>query len=519
MTQPASPHPTPAVRSGSRRSRMAAAYAVTGVVTVVFLLAAIAGFYLQGLVRTSIGNWQDYQDHRQEQLGWLHDLRIEMGFGGLSSHLAVYAATGDDTARYRADHSLRRLHNMVAARVETATAEELPLLQVIKDGLERYQVLLASVKTLREAGVQRDDLMPLLNPDQTAMVNALARLESLTALNDSTHNDEVESQFHLLGTLHTLILPLVALTLLAAVGVILLIRRFEQEIRRREQSDEQIDLFTARLRQEIEMARDVQTDLLPTAAQVNSLISGSGLSLSYRLRPSTELSGDFWMPVDLGDGRIGLLLADMTGHGLVAAMNGLRMTDVVRRSDDYFVVNASHLLANVSTDLTGVLPEGHFAAAVLALYDPAGHTLELAGAAVPPPLLYRHGDDTVETIAVRGLPLGIDEEARYDSVRMDITADTTLLLYSDALTETPARDGSVLTTGLIGSWLRDAAVRRSADPAIDIAGEIFDQALEMLGTDLPDDLTIIALTIPGTRPEAPPMSGLSAFVAALDRDP
>lgn len=513
------PAQTPPPRTGARRNRMAAAYAVTGVVTVVFLLAALAGFSLQGLVRSSIDNWQGYQNHRQEQLGWLHDLRIEMGFGGLSSHLAAYAATGDDTARYRADHSLRRLRNMVSTRLESAPAQERPLLQVIHDGLERYQVLLASVKALQDAGAQRDDLMPLLNPDQTTMINALARLESLTAISDSSHNDEVEGQFHLLGTLHRLILPLVALTLLAAIGVILLIRRFEQEIRRREQSDEQIDLFTARLRQEIDMARDVQTDLLPSPAQISTLISGSGLTLSYRLRPSTELSGDFWMPVDLGDGRIGVLLADMTGHGLVAAMNGLRMTDVVRRSDDYFVVNASHLLANISTDLTGVLPEGHFAAAVLALYDPAGHTLELAGAAVPPPLLYRHGADTVESVALRGLPLGIDEDARYDSIRMEIAAETTLLLYSDALTETPARDGSVLTGDLIGSWLRDAAVRRSGDPDIDIAGEIFDQALEMLGTDLPDDLTIIALTIPGTRPDAPPVSGLSAFVAALDREP
>lgn len=515
MTYPSQPPPS---RTGSRQNRMVAAYAVTGVVTVVFLLAALAGFSLQGLVRTSIGNWQDYKDHRQEQLGWLHELRIEMGFGGLSSHLAAYAATGDDTARYRADHSLRRLRSMISTRLETAAAEERHLLEVIQTGLERYQVLLASVKTLQDAGARREDLTPLLNPDQTLMINALARLESLTAINDSSHNDEVGGQFNLLGTLHQLILPLVALTLLAAIGVILLIRRFEQEIRRREQSDEQIDLFTARLRQEIDMARDVQTDLLPSQKQISTLISGSGLILSYRLRPSTELSGDFWMPIDLGDGRIGVLLADMTGHGLVAAMNGLRMTDVVRRSDDYFVVNASHLLANISTDLTGVLPEGHFAAAVLALYDPAGHTLELAGAAAPPPLLYRHGEDIVESVPLRGLPLGIDEEARYDSIRMDITADTTLLLYSDALTETPARDGSVLTGDMIGSWLRDAAVRRSADPGIDIAGEVFDQALEMLGTDLPDDLTIIALTIPGTRPDAPPVSGLSAFVAALDRD-
>lgn len=505
-------------RTPSRRNRMAAAYAVTGVVTVVFLLAAAAGFYLQGLVRTSVANWHDYQEHRQAQLGWLHDLRIEMGFGGLTSHLAAYAATGDETAWYRADLSLRRLHHMVSLRLDTATPEERPLLTVIHDGLERYQTLLASAKALIAAGARWEDIRPLLSPDQTAMVNALARLESLTALNDSSHNDEVEAQFHLLDTLHTLILPLVVLTLLAAVGVILLIRRFEQEIRRRERSDKQLSQFTARLRQEIEMARDVQNDLLPTPQQIGSLTAAAGLHLSYRLRPSTELSGDFWMPVDLGDGRVGVLLADMTGHGLVAAMNGLRMTDVVRRSDDYFVVNAAHLLANVSTDLTGVLPEGHFAAAVLALYDPNGHTLELAGAAVPPPLIYRHGDDSVETVTVRGLPLGIDEDARYDSIRMDITADTTLLLYSDALTETPALDGTVLTTELIGSWLRDAAIRRTADPTVDVAGELLEQALEMLGPDLPDDLTIIALTLPGTPPVPPPQSGLSAFVAALDRD-
>lgn len=500
------------------RRRLTAAYILTGLVTTVFLVAAGVGFYLQGLVHSSIQNWERYQEYRQAQIGWLHEVRIEMGFGGLTSHLFAYATSADDTAAYRAERSLRRLKNLVEQRRAVATPEEVSHLNTLWDGIDHYQLRLSSAKAMVRDGAPLRDVASVLQPDIFEMTAALNRMESLVAVADAEQNAEVETRFQTLSTIKSLIYPLIAVTLLAAIGVVGLIYRFGQEMRRRETSEEAVLHFTNRMRQEIDMAQTVQTDLLPTPGQIAELSRNSALDISYRLLPSTELSGDFWIPLDLGDGRIVVLLADMTGHGLVAAMNGLRMTDVVMRANDYFVINSSHLLRNLSADLIGVLPDGHFAAAALALYDPVTHTVEVAGAAFPAPLLYHHLSDTVEALRVRGLPLGITEDARYDGLKRDIAEESTLLLYSDALIETKDKDGKTVSEDDLASWIRDAVRARDAGETQDIAGVITSHALARLGGELPDDLTVIAITIPASRPKSRHSTNLEAFVAALDQE-
>jgi sigma-B regulation protein RsbU (phosphoserine phosphatase) len=193
-------------------------------------------------------------------------------------------------------------------------------------------------------------------------------------------------------------------------------RRFQEERKERE-----------RMSREAQEARSIQQALLPKCSPYIPGFAVSGLSIS-----AGAVGGDWYDFIDLGDGRWGLVIADVSGKGTAAALL-MSATRAMLRS----LAENACTPAEVLTKLNGLLvedfPSGRFVTMVYAVLDPKEGTLTYANAGHLPPLLVdAAGARFLQT--EMGLPLGIRHGSFSEAlVRLDEQAR--LVLYSDGITE------------------------------------------------------------------------------------
>ncbi|MBC8424722.1 SpoIIE family protein phosphatase [bacterium] len=193
-----------------------------------------------------------------------------------------------------------------------------------------------------------------------------------------------------------------------------------------------------RLEKELETARAIQERLLP-----HEMPSLPGFEITGASIPSLQVGGDYFDFLDLGDGRLGVAIGDVSGKGIPAAllMSNLqaslhgqvlhpgRISAVVRRVNDLLVKSTDpHMFA---TFFYGLLDRG----TGVFTYTNAGHN---------PPLL-RRGDGEIVMLEAGGLPLGMLEDVDFVQDAVTIEPGDALLLFTDGITEAvgPLPDGSV----------------------------------------------------------------------------
>ncbi|MGC2194464.1 MAG: GAF domain-containing SpoIIE family protein phosphatase [Terriglobales bacterium] len=243
-------------------------------------------------------------------------------------------------------------------------------------------------------------------------------------------------------------------------------RRFQQERSERE-----------KMSREAQEARSIQQALLPKSSPFIPGFAVSGLSIS-----AGAIGGDWYDFIDLGEGRWGLVLADVSGKGTAAALL-MSATRAVLRS----LAENSCTPAEVLTKLNGVLvadfPSGRFVTMVYAVLDPGQGTLTYASAGHLPPLLVEpSGARFLET--EMGLPLGI-RHGSYSEATVQLPDQFRIALYSDGITEATNLEDEEYGPGRLARYVQ----RMDACP---------DTLLEDVrafanGAGLRDDATIIML--------------------------
>jgi sigma-B regulation protein RsbU (phosphoserine phosphatase) len=189
----------------------------------------------------------------------------------------------------------------------------------------------------------------------------------------------------------------------------------------------------ATLAQELATARRIQASILPP-----SVPKVGGLRLAARYQPMADVAGDFW-DVLAADGRMGLLVADVSGHGVPAALVA-SMVKVVFEAQRERAAEPAALVAGMNALLCRLL-RGPFVTAVYASVSPAEGRLRFAGAGHPPALLWRAGAGQVQRLYENGLLMGLDETASYRAGEAAIGPGDRLLLFTDGVIEAAnARD-------------------------------------------------------------------------------
>jgi Stage II sporulation protein E (SpoIIE) len=184
------------------------------------------------------------------------------------------------------------------------------------------------------------------------------------------------------------------------------------------------------IEQELKSARELQRVLIPEA-----LREVSGYAIASVYRPAQEVGGDFFQIIPIQDGAALVVLGDVSGKGLKAAMNVALVVGTIRTLAEFSSDPAS-VLAGLNRRLVGRL-EGGFTTALALRIDRAGHCT-LANAGQLPPFLNRS-----EMTLDPSLPLGIDAAAEYKVQDFTLGYGDRLTLHTDGVLEARSAKGEL----------------------------------------------------------------------------
>ncbi len=221
-----------------------------------------------------------------------------------------------------------------------------------------------------------------------------------------------------------------------AVRVAQLVRQQQQEAQERE-----------RIAQELRVARLIQQTLLPKA-----LPETPGYELAAHYQPAREVGGDFYDFVELGDGRLGLVVGDVTDKGVPAALV-MATTRTLLRAVAQRIDSPGDVLERVNDVLYPDIPPNMFVTCLYAILDQETGRLHYANAGHDLP--YVKHEDGAKELRARGMPLGLMPGMAYEEKEIFLMPGDSVLFYSDGLVEAhdPTRDmfGFPRLQGFVGA--------------------------------------------------------------------
>ena len=186
---------------------------------------------------------------------------------------------------------------------------------------------------------------------------------------------------------------------------------------------------------ELEMARQIQLSILPSSTP-----KITGLDIVARYIPMTSVAGDFYDFIVVDERHVGILIADVSGHGLPAALIA-SMLQVALTAQARHVSEPGKVLAGLNQALCGKF-QHNFVTAAYVYVDLEKNIMNYGGAGHPPLLLWRKSTGSASELLENGLVMGQFEEATYDSLQVPIEPGDRFFLYTDGILETcnPAQE-------------------------------------------------------------------------------
>jgi sigma-B regulation protein RsbU (phosphoserine phosphatase) len=186
-----------------------------------------------------------------------------------------------------------------------------------------------------------------------------------------------------------------------------------------------------RLEQELSIAREIQQALVPQGLQDYPHLAITGIH-----RPCHEVGGDYFDVFPLPDGRTAILIADVAGKGLGAALVTTMLQGAL--SGMTLGVDPVKVFNHLNRFLCERAAVGRYATMFFGILDAEG-VLEYVPASQPSPLLLRRGE--VSDLYTEGsFPVGLLEQATFKAARIQLEQEDTVLLYSDGVTEAENKD-------------------------------------------------------------------------------
>jgi serine phosphatase RsbU (regulator of sigma subunit)/pSer/pThr/pTyr-binding forkhead associated (FHA) protein len=239
----------------------------------------------------------------------------------------------------------------------------------------------------------------------------------------------------------------------------------------------------ARIR-DLELAHQVQASFLP-----QSLPSVPGYEFFAHCESAREVGGDYYDFVPLPGQRWAVLLGDVAGKGVAAALVMVKFS-VEARGCLLSEPDPAIAVRNLNVVMSRSALMDRFVTLVLVILDPATHTATLLNAGHPLPLLFRHATGSVGEAGsgeVGDLPLGIDGRSEYRSCQVQLQPGDRLVLFSDGITE--AMDGN----GRLFGKKRAMAAIEGAGYSVRETGERLLGAVKQYaaGCNQNDDITLV----------------------------
>lgn len=247
----------------------------------------------------------------------------------------------------------------------------------------------------------------------------------------------------------------------------------------------------AELHRELQVVGEIQRSLLP-----ERLPDIPGYDLASYYKPSAMAGGDYFDVVPLVEGKWGLVMADVAGHGASAAVIMAVMRALIHAHLPYTKSIPAHsFLEFINQQMTDVYTrDGRFVTVWCAMLDPAARSLSYCSAGHNPARLVRRGS-VISLDAAHGLPLGIIESEVYNEVLVTLESGDLVAIYTDGITEAK-RAGSVGRDFFETERLDEALLASASGSAQDCVRRVADAVNDFAGSHVhADDQTMLVLRV------------------------
>jgi len=201
--------------------------------------------------------------------------------------------------------------------------------------------------------------------------------------------------------------------------------------------------YKNRIEVELESARQLQYAILPQPEEITNVGQSCRLDIASHFQPSSEIGGDFWGMKQLFPHQVALWMVDFSGHGVASALNSFRLQAYLKEHST-LMARPGEYISHLNDKLLHLLLRGQFATMFYGIIDTRGNKLFYTCAASPHPIILRKSTGKAEMINGSGKPLGIAMHL-YHTQTVDFYPGDTLLIYSDALIETPGAEEEYIT--------------------------------------------------------------------------
>jgi serine phosphatase RsbU (regulator of sigma subunit)/anti-sigma regulatory factor (Ser/Thr protein kinase) len=329
--------------------------------------------------------------------------------------------------------------------------------------LEQIKLDSPTLQALREAGIRLT--LPLVSQGELiGMINLGPR---------RSEQDYSSDDKHLLQNLATQAAP--------ALRVAQLVQQQQAEALQRE-----------RIEHELRVARVIQETLLP-----KEIPAFAGWQIQAHWQPAREVSGDFYDFIPLSDGRLAVIIADVTDKGIPAALVMATTRSILRAAAER-LTSPGEVLARTNDLLHPDIPEKMFVTCLYLIIEPHSGKVVFANAGHNLPYLISNGQ--LSELRATGMPLGLMPGMQYEEVEAQLSDCDSLLLSSDGLVEAHNSNREMY------GFDRMETVMASPITADEIVPQLMQSLREFTGEDYEqeDDITLVTLqhTPPADLPEA-----------------
>lgn len=244
------------------------------------------------------------------------------------------------------------------------------------------------------------------------------------------------------------------------------------------------------LTSQLGIAREIQASTRPPKPPVIN-----GLEIDAVIAMASQVGGDYYDFIPFRDGRIGIVVADVSGKGIPAAL----LTMVLKTTFKALRVETlspAQILREVNRILIGIIAESYFITMTYGIIDPSTRTMNLANAGHTPVLhrTQQDGSDIVTPVEIPGYPLGVIETS-FKERKIMLKPGDTLLFFTDGVLDCSNKAGDRFGMKGVETFLKETS-------SVNLPARRLLARLDAFreGLDAPDDITAVSVTFQNGEP-------------------
>ena len=239
---------------------------------------------------------------------------------------------------------------------------------------------------------------------------------------------------------------------------------------------------------EMETARKIQVSLLPeTAPRI------PGFDLAALNIPARQVSGDFYDFIPVSDSETGIVIADVSGKGMSAALF-MSLSRALVRANVHEIVGAAKAMQKANRGIAEESKFGMFVTLFYAVLDSQNKTLQYVNAGHNPPLLLKSGSTEIALLKAAGIALGVLDDVELEQREVKLAENDVVVLYTDGVTEAFNPKGEQFSAERLQKLVADNAALSAHQLAEKIEKEVTAFAA---GQPQSDDITLVVVKAEG----------------------